>query len=126
MSGRSSPCISWCGTHSVLYSLERELFPIVALGWLTPRRIRFCLDEDLPAGASHHQKIVVVDDAVAFCGGLDVTTRRWDTAEHRLDDARRVDPAGLPYRPFHDVQAVIDGRTINLDRVCPFEDIAQR
>ena len=59
--------------HSVLYALERELFPIVALGWLTPRRIRFCLDEDLPAGASHHQKLVVVDDAVAFCGGLDVT-----------------------------------------------------
>src|SRR6476661_2763828 len=29
--------------HSVLYALERELFPIVALGWLTPRRIRFCL-----------------------------------------------------------------------------------
>ena len=94
--------------HSVLYALERELFPIVALGWLTPRRIRFCLDEDLPAGASHHQKIVVVDDAVAFCGGLDVTIRRWDTTKHRLDDARRVDPAGVPYRPFHDVQAVVE------------------
>jgi len=96
--------------YSMLYALEREPFPTVSLGWRTPRRIRFCLDEDLPAGASHHQKIVVVDDAVAFCGGLDVTIRRWDTTEHRLDDARRVDPAGLPYRPFHDVQAVIDGR----------------
>jgi phosphatidylserine/phosphatidylglycerophosphate/cardiolipin synthase-like enzyme/uncharacterized membrane protein YdjX (TVP38/TMEM64 family) len=96
--------------YSVLYALEREPFPSLSLGWRTPRRIRFCLDEDLPAGASHHQKIVVVDDAVAFCGGLDVTIRRWDTAEHRLDDARRVDPAGLPYRPFHDVQAVVDGR----------------
>jgi phosphatidylserine/phosphatidylglycerophosphate/cardiolipin synthase-like enzyme/uncharacterized membrane protein YdjX (TVP38/TMEM64 family) len=94
---------------SVLYALEREPFPTVSLGWRTPRRIRFCLDEDLPPGASHHQKIVVVDDAVAFCGGLDVTIRRWDTAEHRLNDARRVDPAGAPYRPFHDVQAVVDG-----------------
>ena len=95
--------------YSVLYALEREPFPTISLGWRTPRRIRFCLDEDLPAGASHHQKIVVVDDAVAFCGGLDITIRRWDTAEHRLDDARRVDPAGVPYRPFHDVQAVVDG-----------------
>jgi phospholipase D1/2 len=94
---------------SVLYALEREPFPTVSLGWRTPRRIRFCLDEDLPPGASHHQKLVVVDDALAFCGGLDVTIRRWDTAEHRLDDARRVDPAGAPYRPFHDVQAVVDG-----------------
>ena len=95
--------------YSVLYALEREPFPTISLGWRTPRRIRFCLDEDLPAGASHHQKIVVVDDAIAFCGGLDITIRRWDTAEHRLDDARRVDPAGVPYRPFHDVQAVVDG-----------------
>lgn len=95
--------------YSVLYALEREPFPTISLGWRTPRRIRFCLDEDLPAGAAHHQKIVVVDDAVAFCGGLDITIRRWDTAEHRLDDARRVDPAGVPYRPFHDVQAVVDG-----------------
>ena len=95
--------------YSVLYALEREPFPTISLGWRTPRRIRFCLDEDLSAGASHHQKIVVVDDAVAFCGGLDITIRRWDTAEHRLDEARRVDPAGVPYRPFHDVQAVVDG-----------------
>ncbi len=95
--------------YSVLYALEREPFPTISLGWRTPRRIRFCLDEDLPAGASHHQKIVVVDDAIAFCGGLDITIRRWDTAEHRLDEARRVDPAGVPYRPFHDVQAVVDG-----------------
>ena len=106
--------------HSVLYALERELFPIVALGWLTPRRIRFCLDEDLPAGASHHQKIVVVDDAVAFCGGLDVTIRRWDTTKHRLDDVRRVDPAGVPYRPFHDVQAVVDG-----DAACALAELAR-
>ena len=95
--------------YSVLYALERELFPTLSLGWRTPPRVRFCLDDDLPAGASHHQKIVVIDDSVAFVGGLDITIRRWDTAEHRLHDPRRVDPAGIPYRPFHDVQAVVDG-----------------
>jgi phosphatidylserine/phosphatidylglycerophosphate/cardiolipin synthase-like enzyme/uncharacterized membrane protein YdjX (TVP38/TMEM64 family) len=95
--------------YSVLYALEREPFPTLSLGWRAPRRIRYCLDDDLPAGASHHQKLVVVDDAVAFCGGLDVTIRRWDTREHRLDDPRRVDPSGSPYPPFHDVQAVVDG-----------------
>ena len=95
--------------YSVLYALERELFPTLSLRWRTPRRIRYCLDDDLPAGASHHQKIVVVDDTVAFVGGLDVTIRRWDSADHRLDDSRRVDPAGEFYPPFHDVQAVVDG-----------------
>ena len=83
--------------YSVLYALEREPFPTVSLGWRTPRRIHYCLDDDLPAGASHHQKIVVVDDAVAFSGGQDVTIRRWDSAHHRLDDPDRVDPAGEPY-----------------------------
>jgi phosphatidylserine/phosphatidylglycerophosphate/cardiolipin synthase-like enzyme/uncharacterized membrane protein YdjX (TVP38/TMEM64 family) len=95
--------------YSMLYALEREPFPTVSLRWRTPRGIRFCLDDDLPAGAAHHQKLVVVDDAVAFCGGLDVTIRRWDTQAHRIDDPRRVDPNGSPYPPFHDVQAMVDG-----------------
>jgi phospholipase D1/2 len=95
--------------YSVLYALERELFPAFSLGWRTPRRVQFCLADDLPVGASHHEKIVVIDDAVAFCGGIDVAIRRWDRCEHRLDEPRRVDPTGQPYRPFHDVQAVVDG-----------------
>lgn len=96
--------------YSILYASERELFPTAWVRWGTPKQIRFCLDDDLPFGASQHQKIVVVDDALAFSGGLDLTTRRWDTRQHRLDDPRRVDLAGVPYPPFHDVQAVVDGR----------------
>lgn len=95
--------------YSILYANERELFPIASVRWGTPRQIRFCLDDDLPLGASQHQKIVVVDDALAFSGGLDLTTRRWDTREHRFNDPRRVDLTGLPYAPFHDVQAMVDG-----------------
>jgi phosphatidylserine/phosphatidylglycerophosphate/cardiolipin synthase-like enzyme/uncharacterized membrane protein YdjX (TVP38/TMEM64 family) len=95
--------------YSVLYAVERELFPSLSLHWRTPRRVRYCLDDDLPLGASHHQKFVVVDDAVAFCGGLDLTIRRWDTRDHRLDDPHRIDPGGTAYPPFHDVQAIVDG-----------------
>ncbi len=95
--------------YSVLYALERELFPTLALHWATPRQVRVCLDDELPLGSSHHQKIIVVDDAVAFSGGLDLTIRRWDTSDHRLDNPDRVDPMGKPYRPFHDVQALVDG-----------------
>jgi phospholipase D1/2 len=95
--------------YSVLYALERELFPTLALHWATPRQVRVCLDDELPLGSSHHQKVIVVDDAVAFSGGLDLTIRRWDTSDHRLDNPDRVDPMGKPYRPFHDVQALVDG-----------------
>jgi phospholipase D1/2 len=96
--------------YSVLFALKRELLPSISLHWRAPRQIRYCLDDDLPAGAAHHQKIVVVDDAIAFSGGQDVTIRRWDTNQHPLDHPSRVDPIGKPYAPYHDVQAVVDGK----------------
>jgi len=95
--------------YSVLYANERELFPRISLGWKTPDRVRFALDDAVPFGASQHQKLVIVDDCVAFSGGLDVTIRRWDTSAHEVDSPHRIDPNGNPYRPFHDVQAVVDG-----------------
>jgi phospholipase D1/2 len=95
--------------YSVLYALERELFPQYALNWSTPDQVQLCLDNEAPIGCSQHQKIVVVDDAVAYSGGLDLTIRRWDTSEHTLDNLHRVDPAGVPYPPYHDVQALVDG-----------------
>jgi len=95
--------------YSLLYSLERELLPKYALGWQTPDRVDIALDSQFPFGASQHHKLVVVDDKIAYVGGLDLTIRRWDTCEHRVDDPRRVDPGGEPYPPFHDIQAVVDG-----------------
>src|SRR5262245_40796006 len=95
--------------YSMLYALERELFPTMALHWATPRQVRVCLDDELPIGSSHHQKVIVVDAAVALSGGLVLPIRRWDTSDHRLDNPDRVDPTGKPYRPFHDVQALVDG-----------------
>jgi phospholipase D1/2 len=94
---------------SVLYAAERDPFPTMRLNWKMPSSIRFCLDDCVPIGSSQHQKIVVIDDAVAFSGGLDITVRRWDTSDHRLGEPHRVDTSGRPYRPFHDVQMMVDG-----------------
>lgn len=98
-----------CWDFAMIYALEREWLPIYQLDWRTHRRLRFEMDDQHPVGASHHQKVVVVDDAVAFAGGLDLTKCRWDTPEHRPDDERRIDPDGNPYAPFHDVQMVVAG-----------------
>lgn len=95
--------------YSLYYALEREPLPLLTLQWSTPPQIELCLDDEIPVGSSHHQKIVVIDDTVAFVGGLDLTIRRWDTAEHRPEEPGRVDPAGAPYPPFHDVQMAVDG-----------------
>ena len=95
--------------YSLLYAAERESFPLFSLQWRTPPRVHFSLDNQVPLGASQHQKIVVIDGQVAFSGGLDLTGRRWDTPEHAVDNPFRIDPGGKPYRPFHDVQAMVDG-----------------
>jgi phospholipase D1/2 len=95
--------------YSVLYALERELLPGLTLHWNTPARVELCLDDEVPLGASHHQKIVCIDDRLAFSGGLDLTIRRWDTPAHALHNPFRLDPKDEPYPPFHDVQMVVDG-----------------
>lgn len=95
--------------YSVLYALEREPLPTVNLGWRTPPQVQVCLDDNLVLGASHHQKLVVIDDAVAFSGGLDLAIRRWDTSEHLYHNPERVDPAGESYPPYHDVQMMVEG-----------------
>jgi phosphatidylserine/phosphatidylglycerophosphate/cardiolipin synthase-like enzyme/uncharacterized membrane protein YdjX (TVP38/TMEM64 family) len=91
---------------STLYALEREAFPRHKLNW---DGVELQLDATLPSSASQHQKLVIVDDAVAYSGGLDLTIRRWDTADHPFACPERCDPAGTPYDPFHDVQAIVDG-----------------
>ena len=94
---------------SVIYTLERQALPAYRFSSNGHPRLSFHLDAAHPVGASQHQKIVVVDDAVAFAGGLDLTIRRWDTPAHRARAPERIDPAGRPYPPVHDVQLVVDG-----------------
>jgi phospholipase D1/2 len=82
--------------------------PVSLLNQFTSARLHFAVDGAHPTGAVHHQKIVVVDDTMAFCGGLDLTLGRWDTSEHRPSDPRRNGP-GDAYGPRHEVVAAVDG-----------------
>jgi phosphatidylserine/phosphatidylglycerophosphate/cardiolipin synthase-like enzyme/uncharacterized membrane protein YdjX (TVP38/TMEM64 family) len=99
--------LSW--DFAMIYLLEREFLPIFKLPWRAHRRLHFFLDGNHPSGGSHHQKVVVVDDSVAFSGGFDLTNHRWDTPEHKTDEPRRVNPGGIHYEPFHDVQVAVSG-----------------
>ncbi len=103
-----------CWDYSIIFALERETLLSYRLGWKTNKRIHFDLDDEHPVGASHHQKIVVIDDQLAFSGGLDLTKRRWDSTDHIKDDPRRKDPQGKPYPPFHDLQMMVQGEPAQL------------
>jgi phosphatidylserine/phosphatidylglycerophosphate/cardiolipin synthase-like enzyme/uncharacterized membrane protein YdjX (TVP38/TMEM64 family) len=92
-----------------IFALEREPAVVRRRRWQGHRRIHYHEDGAHPAGASHHQKLVVIDDAVAFIGGIDLSNRRWDTPAHLAEDAQRVDVDGLRYPPVHDVQVAVEG-----------------
>ncbi len=94
---------------AMIYAFEREWMPVYQTDWRSQRGVVFRLDGAHPRGASHHQKFVVIDDRLAFVGGLDLTRSRWDTPEHAPDDPRRRDPNGALYGPFHDIQTMFDG-----------------
>jgi len=42
------------------------------------------------AFASRHEKFVIVDDAIAFIGGIDLTRERWDSPEHPAESPART------------------------------------
>ena len=90
-------------------TLVRGTTPLFLLNWMASKRFQFRLDDAHPPGAAHHQKIVVIDDALAFCGGIDMTDDRWDTRDHADEDPRRVRPSGRAYGAFHDATMAVDG-----------------
>lgn len=80
------------------------------LRWALHPRISYRLDSAHPLGCSHHQKIVVIDDKVAMCGGIDMTAERWDTRAHLEGDSRRRLPGGRRlFGPWHDSALMLEG-----------------
>jgi phosphatidylserine/phosphatidylglycerophosphate/cardiolipin synthase-like enzyme len=92
-----------------LKMLLRGTMPLHLLRWWLHPRIDFKFDGAHPVGCSHHQKIVVIDDCFAICGGIDMTGDRWDRPAHADNDPDRVRPNGKPYGPWHDATMAVDG-----------------
>lgn len=94
---------------AMILAPHREWASRYRLGWQTHEHVQFAFDSRHPTGGSQHQKVVVIDDRVAFVGGLDFTRGRWDTTEHMPEDPRRADYPGHRPRPYHDVQVIVTG-----------------
>ena len=94
-------------------------FPIAASQLFGPHRgkvffagsrVKYHLDNTLPASACHHQKVVVVDGTVALVSGGDIGIDRWDTTRHLDNDPRRRLPTGHHYPARHEVAAMVEGK----------------
>lgn len=98
--------------HSIIFATEREWWQGYRFQQTPSDRIHFHFDSLHPTGGSHHQKIVVVDSRVAFCGGLDICADRWDTQQHQRRNPLRKNPDGSSYDLFHDVQIAVQGEAV--------------
>ena len=98
--------LQWDG--ALLFNIARQLGSYLLLKAQAKPQIHFRLDGEHPIGACHHQKIVVIDDALAFCGGIDMTSGRWDTPRHQPRDKRREEDGEDPV-PWHDMTLAVEG-----------------
>lgn len=96
---------------SAIFTFEREPLQRLMFHVKGHDRIHYKMDNRHPTGASHHQKLIVVDDAVAFVGGMDVCNSRWDDRQHCADAELRCQ-GRRKYAPYHDVQAYVTGAPV--------------
>jgi phosphatidylserine/phosphatidylglycerophosphate/cardiolipin synthase-like enzyme len=93
----------------VLQFVTRGYMIVDVLRMAAKKGITFNFDGHHPVGCSHHQKIAVLDDKLAVCGGIDMTQDRWDTRQHEEHDRRRRRPHGRKYGPWHDATMMMEG-----------------
>jgi phospholipase D1/2 len=96
---------------SLSFFTKRELLLKEVWDQKTPGNVHTWLDGSIPMGGCQHQKVIVVDDEIAFSGGMDIAVQRWDTREHPVVELEREDENGI-YSPLHDVQCVIAGPVV--------------
>ncbi len=93
----------------LINSITRGETPFYILKWMFDKRIHLKLDGAHPSISSHHMKLLVIDDEVAFCGGIDMTVGRWDTRDHTDKEPLRKSPMGFAQGPWHDATTCLSG-----------------
>jgi phosphatidylserine/phosphatidylglycerophosphate/cardiolipin synthase-like enzyme len=94
---------------AVVHAPGEPLALLFGAPWEDHPRIHVRLDTHHPIYGAHHQKIVCVDDTLAFAGGIDLTVERWDNTLHAEVDPHRLKPDGTSYTPVHDIQMAVEG-----------------
>jgi phosphatidylserine/phosphatidylglycerophosphate/cardiolipin synthase-like enzyme len=93
----------------MINSMTRGETPFYVLSWMFSKRVQLKLDGAHPPLSAHHMKLLIIDDKVAFCGGIDMTVGRWDTRDHVENDKRRRSPMGFAQGPWHDATTCFSG-----------------
>jgi phosphatidylserine/phosphatidylglycerophosphate/cardiolipin synthase-like enzyme len=79
----------WAGAPLPLFKPHRSDVKVVRDQFVRGTRIRCALDSKERPMHCHHEKLVIVDDRIAFVGGIDLTSLagdRFDSSAHPLRD----------------------------------------
>lgn len=104
-----------CWQSALPVAATQNWFPLADRRAFAGSSVKFVLDGKLPMGASHHQKAIIIDDAIGFCGGGDIGPDRWDTHHHLDDDPRREKTrhahgnSESDFDSRHEVMGVVEG-----------------
>jgi phosphatidylserine/phosphatidylglycerophosphate/cardiolipin synthase-like enzyme len=100
-----------CWKSAMPVAATQHFFPFADRKAFAHTKVKFVLDGRLPVGACHHQKMIVIDDAIGFCGGGDIGPDRWDTPQHLDDDPRREKTRrdNKDFDSRHEVMGIVDG-----------------
>lgn len=72
-------------------------------------RLRVLVDSTAPTLTSaHHEKIIVIDGKVGFCGGLDLSRGKWDLSTHDYESSLRDSGS----EPWYDVHVAARGPVV--------------
>lgn len=93
----------------ILRSVVQGETPLFLLRWMMGGRVTLKLDAAHPPLSAHHMKLLVIDGALAFCGGIDMISGRWDTRQHAQERRGRRTPHGEPQGPWHDATMCVAG-----------------
>ena len=85
---------------------EVEALKKLAIKYGIEQNLIVKIDNTSPTlSSAHHEKIVVIDNKIGFCGGFDLSRGKWDTSKHRYTDPLRDQDS----EPWHDLHAMIKG-----------------
>ena len=71
---------------------------------------------------THHQKSIIIDEKIAFVGGLDLCLHRWDTKYHKLTDRCHVN-VKFPGRDYYNPRILSDNDDRNHESFIEYDNI---
>lgn len=85
---------------------EVEVLNKLAIKYGIEQNLIVKIDSTSPTlSSAHHEKIIVIDNKIGFCGGFDLSRGKWDTSKHDYNDPQRDQDS----EPWHDLHAMMKG-----------------